>query len=299
MDARATIAIAAAAVLVVAGCSDVPAGPKPVVTVTATTTVTATPSPEPTPSATPSATPSVEVNAFARPDWLHTQTLVKNKKNGMGEPLPTPAELLDRQLEPRPGYLADPVDDAWFAEISPAPTDALKRSSWTEECPIKATDLAYVVMPYWGFDNQAHTGEMLISKKYAKQVAGVFEYMYEERFPIEEMRITNDEEVNGPHHGDLNVTIAFECRRTTGGFKKWSQHAYGTAVDINPFHNPWRRDGYIFPEMATSYLDRANVRRGMIEEHPTIVKKFKKIGWFWGGEWTALNDWMHFSHNNL
>jgi len=294
-----SLAAAAASLAVVAGCTSAPGGPKPVVTVTAVSTVTAAPSPEPSDTASATPEPTPVFNPFERPDWLHTQELKKNKKNGMGPPLPTPPELEDRQLEPRPTYLPDPETDEWFVEITKVPQHALERSSWSKKCPVKVADLAYVVMPYWGFDNKPHTGEMLIAKRYAKKVASVFEYMYEVRFPIEEMRITSDAEVNGTHHGDLNVTIAFECRSTTGAFTAWSQHAYGTALDINPFHNPWRREPYVFPEMATSYLDRTNVRRGMIESHPEIVKKFEEIGWYWGGYWTRLDDWMHFSHNNL
>lgn len=293
MGIRTGVVVSALALLTIAGCTDVGAEPHPTVTVQVNTTVTATPSPAPEPS------PTQVDNPFARPDWLHTQILDKNDHNGMGDPLPTPPELVNRQLEPRPASLPDPENDRWFVEITPVPQEALERSSWRAECPVSQTDLAYVVMPFWGFDNKPHTGEMLIAKKYAEDVTGVFEYMYENRFPIEEMRITSDEEVNGTHHGDMNITIAFECRRTTGGFQKWSQHAYGTAVDINPFHNPWRRDGYIFPEMATSYLDRTDVRRGMIEYDMKVVKEFEKIGWHWGGRWTALDDWMHFSHNNL
>lgn len=291
-----SLAAAAASLAVVAGCTAAPAGPKPVVTVIATTTVTAEPLPEPSPSVTPE--PAPVVNPYERPDWMHGQEMTKDKKMGVGPPLPTPEELTDRQLEPRPAYLPDPESDEWFAEIGPVPAHALERSSWREECPVKVADLAYVVMPFWGFDNKPHTGEMLIAKRYAKKVVSVFKYMYQERFPIEEMYVTGDTKVNGPRLGDLNVTVGFECRSTTGPFTQWSQHAHGTAIDINPFHNPWRRDGFVSPEMATAYLDRTNVRRGMIESHPKIVKKFEAIGWYWGGEWTNLDDWMHFSHNN-
>jgi hypothetical protein len=178
------------------------------------------------------------------------------------------------------------------------PADVLARSSWRKECPVAATELSYVVMPFWGFDNKPHTGEMIINAKWAAKASAVFKYMYEHRFPIEEMRVTTYEEVNGEHFGDQNVTISFECRHTTGGYSTWSAHASGLAIDINPFQNPWYRDGNVYPELATAYTDRTWIRPGMIESQRQIVREFAKIGWSWGGNWGTFDDWMHFSANN-
>ncbi len=278
--------------LALAACTS---DPQPVPTVTSTvevrTTVTATATPEPT------VDPAFVPNPFARPDWLGTNAL-KLDKNGLAKPGETPVELQNRQFEPGPRTLPDPDSDAWFVTISEVPEDVLARSSWKKECPVKPAELAYVVMPYWGMDNKPHTGEMLINAKWAEKVAGVFQYMYESRFPIEEMRVTSHEDVNGAHFGDQNTTISFECRRTTGGYSTWSAHASGLAVDINPFNNPWVRNGYVYPELAKSYTDRTWLRPGMIETRKQIIAEFKKIGWSWGGNWGTFDDWMHFSSNN-
>ena len=285
---------AAILVLAVTACTDSPQPvPTATVTVEAQTTVTATPDPVVSVSADPNYVP----NPFARPESLGTDALVV-RKNGLAKPGATPPGLVNRQLEPGPKGLPDPDDDAWFVKISHVPTDVLARSSWQEACPVKSTDLSYVVMPFWGFDNKPHTGEMLINAKWAKKAAGVFKYMYEHRFPIEEMRVTTMEEVNGEHFGDQNVTISFECRHTTGGYVTWSEHASGLAIDVNPFQNPWYRDGNVYPELATSYTDRNWIRPGMIETQRQIIAEFGKIGWSWGGNWGTFDDWMHFSANN-
>ena len=86
--------------------------------------------------------------------------------------------------------------------------------------------------------------------------------------------------------------------RTTGGYETWSAHASGLAIDINPFHNPWVRNGYIYPELAKSYTDRTWLRPGMIETRKQIISEFAKVGWKWGGNWGTFDDWMHFSSNN-
>lgn len=290
------VAVAGAAIAAFALAACTPDGvPAPTATVTVTTTAEARTTVTATPVA--SADPNLVPNPFARPETLGTVPLTLTT-NGLAKPGETPPELVNRQLEPGPSALADPESDAWFVEISDVPEDVLARSSWTAECPVKATELAYVVMPFWGFDNKPHTGEMLINATWAKKVSGVFKYIYEHRFPIEEMRVTTAEEVNGTHYGDQNVTISFECRRTTGGFATWSAHASGLALDINPFQNPWVRDGFIYPELATAYTDRTWLRPGMIETQRAIITQFKKIGWYWGGNWGTFDDWMHFSANN-
>lgn len=287
-----TLVSAAVAALTLTACTkDLTPAPTATVTIESQVTVTATATPPPEPD------PNLVPNPYARPAWLGTEAL-EVQANGLAKPGPTPPELVNRQLEPGPSSLPDPDSDAWFVTISEVPDDVLARSSWRKECPVKQADLAYVVMPFWGFDNQPHTGEMLINAKWAKKATGVFEYMYEHRFPIEEMRVTTNEEVNGEHFGDQNVSISFECRRTTGGFTTWSAHASGLAIDINQFQNPWYRDGNVYPELATAYTDRTWLRPGMIETQRQIIAEFKKIGWYWGGTWGTFDDWMHFSANN-
>ncbi|WP_062522560.1 M15 family metallopeptidase [Demequina silvatica] len=283
--------------LLLAGCTT-PGEPEARVTVTETPepqpAITATVTPEPAPD------PGVDVIArpFARPDWLGT-TVLEKQDNDLGKPVQTPDELKDRQLEPGATAYPDPVTDDWFVEISDVPAEVLARSSWRQQCPVKPKELAYIVMPFWGFDQQAHTGEMITNAAHAEELAAVFESMYERRFPIEEMRVTTWDEVRGDHTGDQNVTISFECRKVTGGFDVWSEHASGLAVDINPFHNPWVRDGYVFPELAGAYRDRDWLRPGMIETQRQIIEDFKAKGWEWGGTWTDLDDWMHFSATGL
>jgi hypothetical protein len=47
---------------------------------------------------------------------------------------------------------------------------------------------------------------------------------------------------------------------------------------------------------ALSYLDRANLRRGMVT--PAVIAAFASVGWGWGGSWFgSTKDYMHFSAN--
>jgi hypothetical protein len=67
------------------------------------------------------------------------------------------------------------------------------------------------------------------------------------------------------------------------------------AIDINPFHNPYVKGDLVLPELASYYTDRSMARRGMIIEGDPVVSAFAEIGWPWGGHWSTLDDWMHFS----
>jgi hypothetical protein len=135
---------------------------------------------------------------------------------------------------------------------------------------------------------------MVVNARFADDLAGVFEQLYEARFPIEEMRVVAAEELDAPPTGDGNNTTSFVCRPTTGG-TSWSQHAFGLAIDVNPFHNPYLRDGRVLPELAAAYLDRDDVRPGMILEGDVVAAAFAEMGWGWGGDFRSLVDYMHFS----
>ena len=94
--------------------------------------------------------------------------------------------------------------------------------------------------------------------------------------------------------GDGNNTAAFVCR-TTRGSTRYSEHAYGLAVDVNPFQNPYIRGETVLPELARSYTDRTVLRPGMLVEGSPAVTAFIRRGWEWGGAWRSVQDPMHFS----
>jgi hypothetical protein len=176
------------------------------------------------------------------------------------------------------------------------PPAVIERSTWRPKCPVGVDELAYLTMTFWGFDHQRHTGEMIVNASVADQVTDVFGDIYAARFPIEEMRVITLKEQRAPITGDTNITSSFECRPVTLG-DTWSEHSYGLAIDINSFHNPYWRGDLIAPELATSYVDRDWRRPGMIFEGDAVTRAFDAIGWGWGGRWSSLKDWMHFSQS--
>ena len=280
------------AALVVTGCATTgeTVSSQAVTTLPPTTIVTTTSSTSTT-IAVPSTT-TTTVSPFARPDWLGTR-LLPLRPDGHGEVQPTPRELVDRQLETI-DHLAPPESGSWESSISEVPDEVLARSSWVEGCPVGVDELRYVTLSHHGFDGEVHTGEILVNVAEAEGVVEVFRKLFEAGFPIEQMQVTRLEEIDDHPTGDFNQTGSFACRPAVGS-SNWSLHAYGLAVDINPFHNPYTRNDLVIPELASAYVDRENVRPGMIYDDDVVVAAFAEIGWSWGGDWTNLKDWMHFS----
>lgn len=155
-------------------------------------------------------------------------------------------------------------------------------------------ELRYLTMTHHGFDGEAHTGEMIVNATVAEDVVEVFGKLYEARFPIESMRVIRLEEIDDHPTGDWNETTSFVCRPAVGS-SNWSYHAYGLAIDVNPFHNPYVKGDLVIPELASAYVDREYERVGMIHEGDVVTRAFADVGWKWGGNWDTLKDWMHFS----
>jgi hypothetical protein len=245
---------------------------------------------DPTPE--PSAPAPEALPAEGRPEWLGTRPLPLGA-DGYGLVQDTPQELEDRRFPPA-AALPPPPGGRWEATIEPAPPAVLRRSTWSAACPVAADELAWARFPYWGFDDQPHGGELLLHVDVAEDVVAAFQVLYAARYPIEEMRIVGRPELGAPATGDANTTSAFVCRAATGG-GRWSEHAYGMAVDINPFHNPYIKGDLVIPELASAYLDRDRDLPGMILPGSVVTEAFETIGWGWGGEWNSSRDYMHFS----
>ena len=222
--------------------------------------------------------------------------MLEVRPDGLGVPGPTPPELVNRRF-PSPDLLPRPSGDDFEWTSGSVPPDVAVRSTWRQECPVPLEGLTYLTMSFYGFDGMPHTGEMMVASEFAGSVVEVFRGLWAVRFPIEEMRVQNQAEMDAHPTGDGNVTSAFECRPAVGRSGGWSMHAHGLAVDINPFHNPYTKDEVVAPELAAAYIDRANLRPGMIVEGDAAVAGFDQMGWGWGGRWSTAKDWMHFSSN--
>ena len=151
-----------------------------------------------------------------------------------------------------------------------------------------------MTLSFVGFDEGVHTGELIVAASVADDVVTVFHTLFDARFPLEQMAIVTTADLTAPATGDGNVTAGFVCRAVRGS-TRWSSHARGLAIDVNPFQNPYSKGDRLLPELASAYLDRSDVRPGMIFPGDGVTRAFASVGWTWGGSWTSPVDRMHFS----
>jgi hypothetical protein len=187
----------------------------------------------------------------------------------------------------------------------PAPVRAELKTAgvWQKGCPVALEQLRVLTVTHWGFDNRAHTGQLVVNEDAAAPLARVFRQLYALRFPIRHLQLAD---AYGPVRGrpkDNDISGSFECRQAVAspcsskvrkGNGNWSMHAYGRAVDLNPTENPYVGCGMSRDPASKPYLDRSRLRRGMVT--PGVIAAFRSVGWGWGGSWSgATKDYMHFS----
>jgi hypothetical protein len=194
------------------------------------------------------------------------------------------------------GAYGKPVP-AFTAEISTIPPQIaahMKQYTWHEGCPLGFNQLAYLRLLYWGFDQVPHQGELIVNKKLAAEVVGIFKVLYAEHFPIERMQLMDVFKGNDDAAMAVNNTSAFNCRDKTNQPGKFSLHSYGVAVDINTLINPYVKGDQVLPAGGRKYLDRTKRVPGMIVKNGFVYKLFIRRGWHWGGDWDTRQDYQHF-----
>jgi hypothetical protein len=91
-----------------------------------------------------------------------------------------------------------------------------------------------------------------VSTSAATSMITAFRLLFEARFPIRQMRVVDDFGGDDERSMLADNTSAFNCRLVPGT-NVWAQHAYGLAVDINPFENPEIRNSTVDPSAAAAW----------------------------------------------
>jgi hypothetical protein len=232
--------------------------------------MTAIPTPTASPTPEPTATPSPEPTATPNP--YRAETVTAHKES----------------------------EDFWYCELTEATKERIIGSTFPEnpkDCPVKITDLRYVSLLYVDFEGETHTGELIVNRKVADDVIDIFYALYRAAYPLTSVKLLDDfgEKFDDNLSMAANNTSSFCCRPVTGS-KKFSLHASGLAIDVNPMMNPYiRPDKSFAPPNGEAYLDRSQHLLGMIDENDLCYKLFTEHGWSWGGHFKGEKDYQHFS----
>jgi hypothetical protein len=181
--------------------------------------------------------------------------------------------------------------------IPPAMRSQMSGVSWHSGCPVGLSDLRLITLTYRGFDGRDHTGRLIANRDVAAALVAVFRRLYAARFPIRRMEPVDRYGGDDYRSIEADNTSSFNCRNATGS-TRWSNHAYGRAIDVNPIENPYVSGGTTSHPASRLYLDRARHLRGTAYEGGALVEAFRSVGWGWGGTWSgSVRDYQHFSVN--
>jgi hypothetical protein len=213
----------------------------------------------------------------------------------------SPAVPVSRALTRVPGAPAPGATTVavYRARASAIPARLRRRMigvSWRPGCPVGLGQLRLLRLSYWGFDHVVHQGQLIVNASAAKPLARAFRLLFAARYPIRRMRVVDVFGGTDERSMLADNTSAFNCRQIPGT-TVWSEHAYGLAVDINPFQNPEVAGGAVDPPAAARWANRSRHSAAVIRHGDAVWRAFIAVGWQWGGDWASPKDYQHFSAN--
>jgi hypothetical protein len=165
------------------------------------------------------------------------------------------------------------------------------RHSYRAGCPVGPSDLRTVHVSYWDFAGEQQVGAIVVARRHAPAILTVFRKLWAARFPIRRLRPVSEYRGSDDASMAADNTSGFNCR-FVGGTTRWSMHAYGEAIDVNPVENPYVRGSIVSPPAGRAYVDRSPYRKGMALAGGVLVQAFASVGWKWGA---SFGDYQHFS----
>ncbi|MFT5679438.1 MAG: hypothetical protein ACI8RZ_000342 [Myxococcota bacterium] len=221
---------------------------------------------------------------------------------GQPEPAPDTAEASDTDTDTPTdsGGGEDTASaDRWSIEVGPIPDSLAAQMEGTTMhagCPVGLDELVLLQPAHWDMAGAVQVGQLVVVAEAAQPLSQVFEALFRAGFAIHTMQPASAFGGSDDESMAADNTSAFNCRAVTGG-SSWSEHSYGTALDLNPIENPYVSGSLVLPPEGADYTDRSDVRPGMVVEGDAVTAAFDAIGWGWGGRWSSLKDYQHFSES--
>ena len=181
----------------------------------------------------------------------------------------------------------------YYEELSENIKSRIAGKSYPIDCSVPYSDLRYVKVLHYDFNGNEHEGELICAQEVAQELTNIFYELYLEKYPIEKMMLVDEYDADDIASMKDNNTSCFNYRVIEGS-KELSMHSYGLAIDINPLINPYVKGDYVSPKEAQPYVDRSQIKLGMIDKDDLCYKLFTKYGWKWGGSWNTVKDYQHF-----
>lgn len=189
----------------------------------------------------------------------------------------------------------------YYEPLTEAVKEKITGISYPEDgCTVPYDDLRYVGLKYIDFDGQEQIGELICNKAVAQDMVEIFYELYQNDYRLERVRLIDEYDGDDTASMADNNTSCFNYR-VVDGTANLSKHAYGLAIDVNPYYNPYvvfgrNSDGsdYISPPGSEVYADRSQNFAYKIDENDLCYRLFTEHGFTWGGNWNSTKDYQHF-----
>ncbi|MCD7724782.1 MAG: M15 family metallopeptidase [Clostridiales bacterium] len=206
-------------------------------------------------------------------------------------------EPLNETLKQRITGISYPVSEALASETAVMAVNIIADDTTPA---ISYDDLRYVSVLHYDFDGKEQEGELICHQAIAQDMVEIFYELYQNDYQIEKIRLIDEYSGDDTLSMMDNNTSCFNYR-VVDGTSSLSKHAYGLAIDINPFYNPYIVFGkgenggdYISPAGSEIYADRSKSFAYKIDETDLCYRLFKEHGFTWGGDWNSCKDYQHF-----
>lgn len=253
-------------------------------------------------------------SSISRLFLLNSETLEEHAAKSSPSPAPTatsapvdtpaPEDAYNIETTPSPEPTEDPavqiMKEFYYAPLNEEQIDYITGCSYPkneDNLAITYDDLRYVHILHYDFEGNLAEGELICNNYIAQDLIEIFYELYINEYQLE--RVTLIENYDGDDTLSMtdNNTSCFNYR-VVDGTTNLSKHAYGLAIDINPFYNPYvTYPGgkiRISPPGSEPYADRDADFPYKIDENDLCYKLFKEHGFTWGGDWNSSKDYQHF-----
>ncbi len=233
---------------------------------------------------------STELSTELQPETSNEQEATTTSPTAESDTVTDTASTNEETVDVTLSFYYEPLSDELINKITGI--------SYVENQNISLDDLRYVHILHYNFDSEAVEGELICNEAIAQDLLEIFYELYLAEYKIEKVRLIDEYDGNDTASMEDNNTSCFNYR-VVDGTTKLSKHAYGLAIDINPFYNPYvvfQSDGstYISPQGSEAYTDRSSDFPYKIDENDLCYKLFKEHGFTWGGNWNSCKDYQHF-----
>ena len=206
-----------------------------------------------------------------------------------------------------PGFYYEPLSASmrdyitgisYPADASSAAPDDVNIITGTPQ--VSYDDLRYVGLLYKDFNGLTQAGELICNCRIAQDMVEIFHELYISDYRIDSIYLVDNYGGDDTASMCADNTSCFNYR-VVDGSTSLSKHAYGLAIDINPFYNPYIVFGageagsdYISPPGSEIYADRSSSFAYKIDDSDLCYRLFISHGFKWGGDWNSCKDYQHF-----